>query len=134
MKTMILAAGFAASTLIFAAPASAAVNFTFGPGGSAPGESLSGLARSFFYAGARSLLVTHWDVNDKVTSVLVGATLAYAKADPQLGMAAALAEAQRRLLDKAKTDLPELAHPYYWAPLALIGEGRAVSSETVSGI
>jgi CHAT domain-containing protein len=105
-----------------------------GPGGSAPGESLSGLARSFFYAGARSLLVTHWDVNDKVTSVLVGATFAYAKADPQLGMAAALASAQRKLLDKAKSDLPELAHPFYWAPLALIGEGRAVSSETVSGI
>jgi CHAT domain-containing protein len=105
-----------------------------GPGGSAPGESLSGLARSFFYAGARSLLVTHWDVNDKVTSVLVGATLAYAKADPQLGMAAALADAQRRLLDKAKTDVPELAHPFYWAPLALIGEGRAVSSENVSGL
>ena len=36
MKTMLLAAGFAASTLIFAAPASAAINFTFGPGGSAP--------------------------------------------------------------------------------------------------
>jgi CHAT domain-containing protein len=105
-----------------------------GPGGSAPGESLSGLARSFFYAGARSLLVTHWEVNDKVTSILVGATLAYAKADPHLGMAAALAEAERRLLDKAKSDVPELAHPFYWAPLALIGEGRAVPADTVSGL
>ncbi len=98
-----------------------------GPGGSAPGESLSGLARSFFYAGARSLLVTHWDVNDRVTSILVAATLSYARQHPSSGMAAALADAQRRLLDKARTDLPELAHPYYWAPLALIGEGRAIS-------
>jgi CHAT domain-containing protein len=96
-----------------------------GPGGSAPGESLSGMARSFFYAGARSLLVTHWDVNDKVTAILVGAALAYAKADPGLGMEGALAAAQRRLLDKARDGLPELAHPFYWAPLALIGEGRA---------
>lgn len=102
-----------------------------GPGGSAPGESLSGLARSFFYAGARSLLVTHWDVNDRVTSVLVGATLDYARKTPLLGMAAALAAAQRRLLEKARTDLPELAHPYYWAPLALIGEGRAVTANSV---
>jgi hypothetical protein len=36
MRTMLLAAGFAASALVFAAPASAAINFTFGPGGSAP--------------------------------------------------------------------------------------------------
>lgn len=99
-----------------------------GPGGSAPGESLSGLARSFFHAGARSLLVTHWDVNDRVTSILVAATLSYARQHPAAGMATALADAQRRLLDKARTDLPELAHPYYWAPLALIGEGRAVSA------
>jgi CHAT domain-containing protein len=97
---------------------------TGGPAGSSPGESLSGLARSFFFAGARSLLVTHWDVNDKVTSVLVGATLAYAAADPSLGMAAALANAQRKLLDRAR-DIPSLAHPFYWAPLALIGEGRS---------
>jgi CHAT domain-containing protein len=96
---------------------------TGGPGGSAPGESLSGLARSFFYAGARSLLVTHWDVNDRVTSVLVPATLGYAKANPKLGMAGALALAQRRLLAKAASDLPNLAHPFFWAPLALIGDG-----------
>jgi CHAT domain-containing protein len=105
-----------------------------GPGGSAPGESLSGMARSFFYAGARSLLVTHWDVNDKVTAILVGAALAYAKADPGLGMAGALADAQRRLLDRARTDVPELGHPFYWAPLALIGEGRAVPAQLVSGL
>jgi CHAT domain-containing protein len=104
-----------------------------GPGGSAPGESLSGMARSFFYAGARSLLVTHWDVNDKVTAILVTASLAYAKADPALGMAAALAAAQRRLLDKARTDVPELAHPFYWAPLALIGEGRAIPLQITTG-
>jgi CHAT domain-containing protein len=97
---------------------------TGGPGGSAPGESLSGLARSFFYAGARAMLVTHWDVNDRVTSVLVGTTLALAKQDSSLGMAAALADSQRRLLAKSK-DLPNLAHPFFWAPLALIGDGTS---------
>jgi CHAT domain-containing protein len=102
-----------------------------GAGGSAPGESLSGMARSFFYAGARSLLVTHWEVNDKVTAILVTAALAYAKADPRLGMAGALAAAQRRLLDKAR-DVPDLAHPFYWAPLALIGESRAVPTQIAS--
>jgi len=111
-----------------------ACNTGGGAGGSAAGESLSGLARSFFYAGARSMLVTHWDVNDQVTSVLITTTLAYAKADPQMGMAAALAAAQRKLLDKAKRDLPNLAHPFFWAPVALIGEGKSVNSSAVAGL
>ena len=46
-----------------------------GPGGTTAGESLSGLARAFFYAGARSLVVTHWAVNDQVAAFLVADTL-----------------------------------------------------------
>ena len=46
-----------------------------GPGGTTAGESLSGLARAFFYAGARSLLVTHWSVNDQAAAFLVADTL-----------------------------------------------------------
>ena len=111
-----------------------ACNTGGGAGGSEAGESLSGLARSFFYAGARSMLVTHWDVSDQVTSVLITTTLAYAKSDPNMGMAAALAAAQRRLLDKAKKDLPILAHPFFWAPVALIGEGRSVKAGLAAGL
>src|SRR5207302_4309917 len=40
---------------------------TAGPGGAGSGgsgESLSGLARAFFFAGTRGLLVTHWSVDD----------------------------------------------------------------------
>ncbi len=102
---------------------------TGGAGGSAPGESLSGLARSFFYAGARAMIVTHWDVNDKVAAAIIGATLDYAKKDQSLGMAAALAQAQRLVLAKA----PNLAHPFFWAPLALIGDGTSGLGERVAG-
>ena len=35
-----------------------------GRGGKLAGESLSALARAFFYAGSRSLLATHWNLND----------------------------------------------------------------------
>jgi len=96
---------------------------TGGPGGTTSGESLTGLARSFFYAGARALLVTHWSVNDRATAYLVALTLAGAKSDPGLGLAGALAKAQRRLLSDAKGDLAVQAHPFYWAALAVIGEG-----------
>ncbi len=95
-----------------------------GPGGSTAGESLSGLARAFFYAGARTLLVTHWSVNDQVAAYLVAGTLQRMRADPSLGAAAALRSAQLSLLDGAGTTFPaEVAHPFFWAPFAAIGDG-----------
>jgi CHAT domain-containing protein len=49
------------------------------------------------------------------------------------GLAAALAGAQRGMLDEAGKEMPAaLAHPYYWAPFALIGEGRGRAA-TVGG-
>ncbi|HET9018819.1 MAG TPA: CHAT domain-containing protein, partial [Acetobacteraceae bacterium] len=95
-----------------------------GPGGSTAGESLSGLARAFFYAGARTLLVTHWSVNDQVAAYLVAGTLQRMRADPKLGAAGALRAAQLSLLDQAGKGLPgEVAHPFFWAPFAAIGDG-----------
>ena len=95
-----------------------------GPGGSTAGESLSGLARSFFYAGARTLLVTHWSVNDQVAAYLVAGTLQRMRANPALGVASALRAAQLSLLDQAGKGLPaEVAHPFFWAPFAAIGDG-----------
>jgi CHAT domain-containing protein len=94
--------------------------------GSTAGESLSALARTFFYAGARALLVTHWYLNDQSSKFLVVSTLRRFAEDPGLGLAASLATAQRNMLDEAGNGLPaEVAHPYYWAPFALIGEGGA---------
>ncbi len=106
---------------------------TGGPNGGAAGESLSGLARSFFYAGARSLLVTHWPVNDQITRILVVSTLKNYRQNPGGGLAAALSEAQRGLLGQAKGDLALLAHPYYWAPLALIGESNPAGAVSAQG-
>jgi CHAT domain-containing protein len=89
-----------------------------GPGG-AGGESLSGLARAFFFAGARSMLVTHWSVNDQTSAFLVADTLRRFTSQPSGGMEEALRQSQLTLLGGSAT-----AHPFYWAPFALIGEGR----------
>lgn len=95
-----------------------------GPGGTTAGESLSGLARSFFYAGARSLLVTHWSVNDQVAAFLVADSLRRVKADPTIGVTGAMREAQLGMLADAGKGLPaEIAHPFFWAPFAVIGDG-----------
>jgi CHAT domain-containing protein len=105
-----------------------------GANGGTAGESLSGLARSFFYSGARALLVTHWSVNDRFIAYLVALTLDQFRSVPQNGLAAALAVAQRRILDEATGSLAAQAHPFYWAPLALIGEGgmRGGSATTMA--
>ncbi len=51
-------------------------------GKSAGGESLSTRARSFFYDGARSFLITHWDANDPAATFLVAGTLRRIRAEP----------------------------------------------------
>lgn len=107
-----------------------------GPGGTTAGESLSGLARSFFYAGARSLLVTHWSVNDQIAAYLVADSLRRLNDAPSLGITGAMRAAQLGMLDEAgKAFVAEIAHPFYWAPFAVIGEGgsrRASVQATVS--
>jgi CHAT domain-containing protein len=99
---------------------------TGGPGSSTGGESLSGLARAFFYAGARSMLVTHWSINNETTAFLVADTLGRLATGEAHGLGDALRGAQLGILNRAGKDLPaNLAHPYYWAPFALIGEGSS---------
>jgi len=51
-------------------------------------EALSGLARAFFDAGARALLVSHWSVDSEAATRLIS-TFAIMKIDPKLGRAAA---------------------------------------------
>ncbi len=81
-------------------------------------EALSGLARAFFYAGTRSLLVSHWAVYAQSTAHLVSAAVGGpTKAD----RAKALQKAMLEMIDKPPRSV--WAHPTYWAPFILVGEG-----------
>jgi CHAT domain-containing protein len=91
---------------------------TAAPDGRLLGEALSGLARGFFYAGARGLLVSHWAVASQPTVALTtGLFTEYAK-NRALGRAEALRRAQQALSKEAAT-----AHPALWAPFVLVGDG-----------
>jgi CHAT domain-containing protein len=95
-----------------------------GAGGSTAGESLSGLARAFFFAGARALMVMHWSVNDQVAAYLVVSVLQRMHADPALGVAGALRATQLGVLQQAGQGLPpQIAAPFFWAGFAVIGDG-----------
>ncbi len=102
---------------------------TGGPAGGAAGQSLSGLARAFFYAGARGLVITHWSVNDQTAAYLVAETLLRLRRGADGGIAGSLRAAELALLDGAGKDFPAaVAHPFYWAPFALIGEGGGAAA------
>jgi CHAT domain-containing protein/Tfp pilus assembly protein PilF len=86
-----------------------------------PGEgALSGLARSFFQAGARALLVSHWPVLSQAATQLVTSAFAELNADPSLSKAEALQHSMLKVLHDG-----ELYHsdPRYWAPFIVVGTG-----------
>ncbi len=91
--------------------------------GEKPGaEALSGLARSFFYAGARALLVTHWAVDSAAATRLTTATFDRLKADPKLGRAEALRQAMLAYL--GDTSSPAQRLPRFLGPVRPDRRGR----------
>ena len=78
------------------------------------GEALGGLTRAMVYAGSRALVVSHWSVDSEASVRLM--TGLFASGAPT--MAQALQRSQA-VLQKD----PNHAHPYFWAPFTLVGDG-----------
>ncbi len=91
---------------------------TAAPDGTPGAEGLSGLARAFFHAGSRALLVSHWPVSSRAAVRLTTGMFRAAAAAPGLGRAGALRRSMLALLDT-----PGFAHPALWAPFVVVGEG-----------
>lgn len=89
----------------------------------AGGDALSGLARGFFFAGAKSLLVTHWEVDSCSAAKITVKTIEKYASNPKLTRAQALQWASIDLID-GKQVPSKWAHPAFWAPYALVGNGR----------
>lgn len=89
--------------------------------GSPRAEGLSGLAKAFFHAGARSVLVSHWPVESESAAELTTRMLEFMVADPPIGRA----EALRRSMLALAMNSPDAwrAHPVFWAPFIIAGEG-----------
>ena len=84
------------------------------------GAAMSGLVRGFFFAGARSVLATHWAVETESAAALSVATFRnQARGNPS--RADSLRQAQLALID-GQVGAGRWTHPYYWAPYALFGD------------
>jgi CHAT domain-containing protein len=66
------------------------------------------------------LLVSHWEVYSDATVKLVTGTVREVARNPQVGRAEALRGSMLALIDNGA---PHEAHPTYWAPFVLVGEG-----------
>lgn len=83
------------------------------------GDALSGLAESFFIAGARSLLVTHWQVPSAATSALMRDMFGAIGKDRTLATDTALQRAQLLAISNDNT-----AHPFFWGAFSFVGSGK----------
>jgi len=99
-------------------------------GQGAGSEAISGLGRAFFYAGARSLLVSSWPVETTSARALTTDLFKRQAANPQQGRAQALLETMNSLIDEGGYVDPRsgqivfsYAHPIFWAPFILVGDG-----------
>jgi CHAT domain-containing protein/tetratricopeptide (TPR) repeat protein len=97
---------------------------TAGAGRGKSGEALSGLAESFFYAGARGLVVSHWQVPSAPTAKLMGSLFSRFGGNQPRSTAEALQAAQVSMSSESK-----MAHPFYWGAFVVVGDGsRTIQS------
>jgi tetratricopeptide (TPR) repeat protein len=84
-------------------------------------QGLSGLAKAFFYAGSRALLVSHWPVESNSATALTEGLFRELNQHPDIGRSEALRRSMFRVA--ANDNHPQWAHPAYWAPFVVVGEG-----------
>lgn len=89
-----------------------------GLGKAVTGEGLEGLTRGFMYAGARRVVVSLWNVNDKATAALMQ-RLYVGMLRSNKTPAAALRDAQIQMLRTRQWQ-----SPYFWAPFVMQGEWK----------
>ena len=90
-------------------------------------EAVSGLGRAFFYAGARSLLVSNWPVETNSARQLTTGVFKSGKSSTK--HAEALRLSMSNMIDQGTYKDPangktvySYAHPIFWAPFSVIGD------------
>jgi CHAT domain-containing protein len=82
------------------------------------GEGLIGFSQGFFYAGARRLIATLWQVSDRATAELMTRFYRYLIVEER-HPAAALRAAQQSIASEGRW-----RNPYFWSAFVLLGDWR----------
>ena len=80
-------------------------------------EGLSGLASAFIFAGAKSIVASHWSVDDLSTQLLVSNFFKNLKDSNTLRTSEAMRLSMLKLFKNKK-----YSHPIFWAPFVLVGQ------------
>ena len=87
----------------------------------AKGEGVINLGRGFFYAGVPSVVMSHWQVDDESTSILM--THFYRFLAEGLTKSEAMRKAKIKFMDEAS---PNKKHPFYWGAFIVMGDDSPV--------
>jgi CHAT domain-containing protein len=95
-----------------------------GKGAYHKGEGMISLARAFFYAGAKSVIMSLWKANDHTTSLIMRDFYAELSQGKQKHLA--LQKAKIKYLDKSN----EInSHPFYWSTFIANGDMSSIKSK-----
>jgi len=90
-------------------------------------EGVSGLGRAFFYAGAKALLVSHWPVETVSARLLTTEIFRQQTTNANLSRAEAMRQSSLALMQQTRDGPPSsaysYAHPMFWAPFVVVGDG-----------
>jgi CHAT domain-containing protein len=81
-----------------------------------------GLGSAFFYAGAQSLMVSHWSVDDAATAFLMSKTFGKLGTQPDANKVDAFYKSVNELRNFENN--PKWTHPYYWGAFSILGVGQ----------
>jgi CHAT domain-containing protein len=90
-------------------------------------DGLSGLAKAFFYAGSRALLVSHWPVVSDATVTLITRMFEMLANDNTVGRSEALRQSMLSMMND--NTQAHRSHPAFWAPFVVVGEGARDDSK-----
>lgn len=88
------------------------------------GEGIMSLGRGFTYAGARSLVSSLWEVNDRSTAMIMKSFYQYLSEGMEKDLA--LRQAKKDYLSKSDQFQ---SHPYFWAAFVANGDMKALEME-----
>lgn len=93
-------------------------------------EAISGLGAAFFYAGAKSILVTGWPVETTSAKLLTTTMFGHFAGNNQVSPMQALQKSSVSLIkkgsfkDKSGAEVFAYAHPIFWAPFFVVGDSQ----------